>query len=91
MRDAEGVRARVLGVVREVLSAPDDPAAVVARMAAPATPVVSATVTEKGYALDPASRRLMRDDPRIAADLTPGAVPRAGTFCPAGGGGYGPA
>jgi len=75
VRDGAGERARVIGIVREVLSTADDPAGVIARMAAPSTRIISLTITEKGYALDPASRRLRLDDPRIAADLALGAVP----------------
>lgn len=53
-------RARVVGAVRQVLVAPQDPAAVVALLAAPATKIASFTITEKGYgraadsSLDPA-------------------------------------
>ncbi|MCW1429506.1 mannitol dehydrogenase family protein [Novosphingobium sp. JCM 18896] len=53
-------RARVVGSVRQVLVAPQDPAAVVALLAAPATKIASFTITEKGYgraadgSLDPA-------------------------------------
>jgi mannitol 2-dehydrogenase len=45
---------RVVGSITDYLFAPDDPDAVVRRMAAPSTRVVSLTVTEGGYALEPA-------------------------------------
>lgn len=48
-RDAEGERLRLIGAVREVLVAPDDPQAVAAALAAPETRIVTLTVTEKGY------------------------------------------
>jgi fructuronate reductase len=48
-RDAAGERLRLIGAVREVLVAPDDPQAVAAALAAPATRIVTLTVTEKGY------------------------------------------
>lgn len=41
---------RLIGAVREVLFAPDDAAAIIARLADPACHIVSFTVTEKGYA-----------------------------------------
>ncbi|WP_230280064.1 mannitol dehydrogenase family protein [Croceicoccus sp. Ery15] len=41
---------RVVGAVREVIVAPQDPEAVVARIASPDCRIVSFTVTEKGYA-----------------------------------------
>ena len=40
---------QVIGSIREVLTAPEDPEAVVARIADPAVSVVTLTVTEKGY------------------------------------------
>lgn len=48
-RDAEGERVRLIEAVREVLVAPRDPMAVAAALAAPATRIVTLTVTEKGY------------------------------------------
>ncbi|WP_218938498.1 hypothetical protein [Modestobacter altitudinis] len=41
--------AQVIGSITEYLLAPDDPEAVVAKMADPATRIVSLTVTEGGY------------------------------------------
>ncbi len=49
VRDGGGTRPRVVGALRELLVAPEAPAAVVARIAAPATRLVTLTVTEKGY------------------------------------------
>ncbi len=46
------VRWRVVGALREVLVAAEDPARVIARLAAPATKIVTSTITEKGYCLD---------------------------------------
>lgn len=43
---------RIVGAVREVLFAPQDPEAVVARIASPDCRIVSFTVTEKGYTRD---------------------------------------
>ena len=45
---------RIIGAIRELLTAPRSPDAVLARLADPATRIVSATVTEKGYCLTPA-------------------------------------
>lgn len=80
VRDGSREAARVIGVVRrEVLLAPKDPAAVVEALAAVDTRLVTLTVTEKGYRLDPASGALLKDDPDVAADLldlsAPGTVP----------------
>ena len=59
---------RVIGALREVLVAPEDPAAVIARMTAPDTRLVTATVTEKGYCLS-AGGALDLEHPEIRHDL----------------------
>ena len=74
LRDAdEGGSARqqlrVIGSLCETLVAPEDPAAVLLRIASPDARIVSLTVTEKGYCHDPASGALRIDDADIAHDL----------------------
>ncbi len=49
VRDGSGTRVRVVGALRELRVAPEAPAAVVARIAAPDTRLVTLTITEKGY------------------------------------------
>lgn len=71
----EGPRAEVVEVVADVLVAPEDPGAVLARMAEPAVKLVTLTVTEKGYCHEPATGRLLRGHPDIAADLADPARP----------------
>ena len=71
-RDGAGERLRVIGAVRETLWVQANPDAVMERMAAPTTRVVSLTVTEKGYHHDPATNRLDLSSPDVAADLTDG-------------------
>jgi fructuronate reductase len=71
-RDGAGAATRVIGAVREVRWARADPEAVRDRIAAPATAVVTLTVTEKGYRHDPAGGGLNRRDPDVAADLADG-------------------
>ncbi|MFB9235863.1 mannitol dehydrogenase family protein [Plantactinospora siamensis] len=66
---AAGGHTRVVGSLAAVRHAPADPAAVVRLLADPAIRVVTLTVTEKAYQLDPVSGRL-RPDPDLAADLT---------------------
>ena len=61
--------ARVVGSHVDHLYAPDDPAAVVARMADPATRVVTLTVTEGGYGLDEASGELDPETEGVAHDV----------------------
>jgi mannitol 2-dehydrogenase len=52
---------RVIGSVVEYRFAPDDPEAVIEKLASPSTRIVSLTVTEGGYSIDP-----------ITGDFTPG-------------------
>ena len=52
-RSAAGDRARVIGSVGEVLVATENPEAVIAAVAAPATRIASFTITEKGYCRAP--------------------------------------
>ncbi len=68
---------QVVGCVRELLVAPDNPAAVLQRLAAAATRIVSLTITEKGYCRDPANGTLQWDHPDIVADLTQPDAPRS--------------
>ena len=69
VRAPQGIEARIIGSLREALCAADGMHAVVARLAAPATRIVSLTVTEKGYCHHPASGRLDRAHPDILHDL----------------------
>ncbi|SMC40698.1 mannitol dehydrogenase family protein [Novosphingobium sp. B1] len=48
-QSAEGMALRIVGAVRNVLVASEEPDAVIAAVAAPSTHIVSLTVTEKGY------------------------------------------
>jgi fructuronate reductase len=73
---SEHRRFRVVGAVRELLVAPEDPAAVIARLADPTVSVVTLTVTEKGYCLD-AAGELDLGHPDIAADLAEPGKPRS--------------
>lgn len=77
LRDAAGARARIVGAVRDVLVAPEDPAAVLDAIAHADTRIVSLTVTEKGYCHDPATRRLRFDHPDIAHDMSHPDTPRS--------------
>ncbi|WP_041289849.1 mannitol dehydrogenase family protein [Kribbella flavida] len=70
---------RVIGSIVEYLFAPDDPEAVLARLADPAIRIVSLTITEGGYHVNQVTGELDASDPGLAADLVPGATP-AGVF-----------
>jgi len=70
-------RLQVVGAVTRLLVAPEDPAAVLAAIAAPEARIVSLTVTEKGYCHDPATGALRLDHPDIVHDLAHPAAPRS--------------
>src|SRR3954449_9625483 len=67
---------RVVGSIVDYLFAPDDPEAVLDRLADPATRIVTLTVTEGGYNIHPVTGRFRDDDEAVRNDLRPGAVPR---------------
>ena len=66
---AEGRRLRVIGALRRFVVAQEDPAALIEALAQPQIRIVSLTITEKGYCLDPASGGLDEDHPDIRHDL----------------------
>ncbi len=78
--DAQGQprqRLQVIGAVRSLLVAPENPQAVLNAIAAPDTRIVSLTVTEKGYCHDPATGALRLDHPDIVHDLAHPLVARS--------------
>jgi fructuronate reductase len=77
VRDADEARIRIIGAVREVLVAPEDPPRVVRLLAQPQVHLVTLTVTEKGYKLDPVSGELLREDADVAGDLRDLSSPRS--------------
>ncbi|WP_227369488.1 mannitol dehydrogenase family protein [Halomonas sp. M20] len=81
--DSESVTLREIGVIEETLFTGQedgqwgrDLEALLTRMTAPETRIVTLTVTEKGYFLSPASGDLLIDDPMIAFDIANPASPR---------------
>jgi fructuronate reductase len=73
---AGGESTRVIGALTQLLGGAADAPALLDRMSAPATRIVSITVTEKGYYLDPATGELQLQAPPIVADLAAPDLPR---------------
>ena len=69
VRGQEGTTARVIGSIARVLVAPREPEAVMAALTEPQTKIVSLTITEKGYGVDPKTGGIDRAHPSIAPDL----------------------
>ncbi|MDJ1636560.1 mannitol dehydrogenase family protein [Agrobacterium rhizogenes] len=68
-RDRSGDSVRVVGSIVEALAANDDGEAVLGRLADPAIQIVTLTVSEKAYGIDPISGGLDYAHPAIAEDL----------------------
>ncbi len=77
VRSAEGEALRVVGALKGVLVAPEDPARLLAAMTDPAVRIVSLTVTEKGYCHDPATGALNEAHPDVGHDLARPGAPRS--------------
>jgi mannitol 2-dehydrogenase len=60
---------RVIGSIAEVMFAPDDPGAVVDRLADERTRIVSLTITEGGYLVNQVTGEFDAKDPSIQADI----------------------
>ena len=65
----------MIGSIIEYLFAPDDPDAVIEKMAAESTRIVSLTVTEGGYNIHHVTGEF-DTNPEVVNDLLPGATPR---------------
>ena len=61
--------ASIIGTTLEVIVARKDPNRLIEAIASPTTQIVTITITEKGYKLDPSSGQLMDEDCDVKADL----------------------
>jgi fructuronate reductase len=68
-RDAEHETLETIGALRGVLVASENPEALIDAMTDPGVAVVSLTVTEKGYCLDPSTGALDEDHADVRHDL----------------------
>jgi mannitol 2-dehydrogenase len=77
VKNPDGTReGRVIGSIIEYLFAPDDPEAVIEKMASEAIRIVSLTVTEGGYNFHHVTGDFNAGNPDVLHDLQPGAAPR---------------
>jgi mannitol 2-dehydrogenase len=67
---------RVIGSIIEYLYAPEDPEAVIEKMADESTRIVSLTITEGGYNFHHVTGEFDANNPDVARDLVPEATPR---------------
>lgn len=75
-RDGGASRSRVIGSLVDYLFAPDDPAAVVAKLASAETKIISLTITEGGYHIRQRTGGFDLDHPDIRFDLANPTRPR---------------
>ena len=77
VKNPDGTKAgRVIGSIIDYLFAPDDPDAVIEKMASADIRIVSLTVTEGGYNFHHVTGEFNADNPDVLHDLQPGASPR---------------
>jgi mannitol 2-dehydrogenase len=67
---------RIIGSIVEYLFAPDDPEAVIEKLADEQTKIVSLTVTEGGYNFHAVTGEFDDTNPDVVHDLQPGTAPR---------------
>lgn len=72
----DGPSEQVNEVINDLLVAPEDPHAVLVAMTDETVKIVSLTITEKGYCVNPATGRLRMDDSDIVFDLANPDAPR---------------
>ena len=73
---ADSEQVKVIGSIIDVFGGAEDAGKLLAKMSDVSTRIVSITVTEKGYYLDPATGKLQLQAPAIAADLAAPASPK---------------
>ncbi|MDV8149024.1 mannitol dehydrogenase family protein [Arthrobacter sp. B10-11] len=77
VKNPDGTRdGRIIGSIIEYLFAPEDPEAVIEKMASEAIRIVSLTVTEGGYNFHHVTGEFDAGNPDVVHDLQPGAAPR---------------
>lgn len=74
-QSADESRARITGSMADFLPV-GDPGAIIARLANPAIRIVSLTVTEGGYFIDPATAEFDPDDPAVRVDAASPDTPK---------------
>ncbi|WP_052469375.1 mannitol dehydrogenase family protein [Pseudomonas massiliensis] len=74
--DHEDTEVRVIGALRDMLLAEDDPEALITRLASPGIRILSLTITEGGYCIDDSTGEFMAHLPAIQHDLANPGAPR---------------
>ncbi|PQA89768.1 mannitol dehydrogenase [Marinicaulis flavus] len=75
-KDGDSAQTSLMTILKDMHVAPENPAALIGAIADPAIKIVTATITEKGYCLNPASSGLDFDHPDVKHDLENPAAPK---------------
>ena len=78
VRDANGMHDKVVGAVDKVIVAPEDSGELLEALASPDVHIITLTITEKGYMLDPSTGALMVGHSDVAHDCTGPSDPKTG-------------
>ncbi|GGX76068.1 mannitol 2-dehydrogenase [Litorimonas cladophorae] len=70
----ESTEYRIIGAIKDIVVAPENPNAVIASVAHPSTQLISSTITEKGYCLS--SGRVDFDHPDLQSELASLDIPK---------------
>lgn len=73
---AQDTKVSVIGAITDYLLASDNPSALLEKLAAPETKIISLTITESGYPYNQSTKSLVDDLPDVAHDLAFPASPR---------------
>lgn len=77
LRDGDDETLRVIGSITDILVAPENPQALLARMCDPAIRIVTLTITEKGYTANLSRREVLRTHPDVIHDIANPSVPKS--------------
>ncbi|MCB1539011.1 MAG: mannitol dehydrogenase family protein [Rhodospirillales bacterium] len=76
-REGTHEKASVIGSAAQIIFAGESSAELLAQIEKPSTKIVSLTVTENGYCLNPVTKKLDPNHPVVAADLTNPQTPKS--------------
>ncbi len=68
-RDGDQHRYQLVGAIKQMLVAPEDPQALIGQLAQAEIKLITLTITEKGYLYDAASGGLKQDHPDVLRDI----------------------
>ena len=77
VKSSKDTRYQVIGAVKKIVLAPENPAVLIEQLSAGEIKIVTLTITEKGYCHDPATGDLNLEHPNIVHDLAHPSSPKS--------------